>query len=72
VVVVGGGIARSAELFLPIAQRHLQDLKLRLVPSTLFDRAQLVGAAAYWRDERIHESAGHAEPMVSKDSIVAS
>ncbi len=51
VVVVGGGIARSSELFLPIAQSLVEDLGIRIVPSTLFDEAQLIGAAAYWRDE---------------------
>jgi glucokinase len=51
VVVVGGGIARSSELFLPVAQKLVEDLSIRIVPSTLFDEAQLIGAAAYWRDE---------------------
>lgn len=51
IVVVGGGIARSSELFLPTAQRLVEDLHIRLVPSTLFEQAQLIGAAAYWRDE---------------------
>ncbi len=74
VVVVGGGIARSAPLFLPVAQRHLQDLHVRVVASTLFDRAQLIGAAAYWRDERMHESAAPAaaEQAIAKNSISAS
>jgi hypothetical protein len=63
---------RSAPLFLPIAQRHLQDLSVRVVPSTLFDRAQLIGAAAYWREERMDESAGQADRSISKDSMVAS
>jgi len=30
----------------------VEDLGIRIVPSTLFDEAQLIGAAAYWRDER--------------------
>ncbi len=50
VVVVGGGIARSGELFLPIAEKLVERLAVRIVPSQLFDRAQLIGAAAYWRD----------------------
>lgn len=61
VVVVGGGIARSAPLFLPVTQRHLQDLDIRVVPSALFDQAQLVGAAAHWRDQRMD---AHAHPNV--------
>jgi glucokinase len=51
VVVVGGGIARASGLFFPIARRVIEDTGIRLVPSTLFDQAQLIGAAAYWRDE---------------------
>ena len=62
VVVVGGGIARSSELFLPMAQSLVEDLGIRIVPSTLFDEAQLTGAAAYWRDESRNgsESGGRA------------
>ena len=51
-VVVGGGIARSAPQFLPIAQRHLENTDVRLVPSLLFEQSQLLGAAAYWRDQQ--------------------
>jgi glucokinase len=51
VVVVGGAIARSAPLFLPVTQSAVDDLGVRILPSLLFDRAQLIGAAAYWRDE---------------------
>ena len=50
-VVVGGGISRSAELFLPIAQKQIDDLGIRVVTSSLLDQAALVGAAAFWRDE---------------------
>ncbi len=65
VVVVGGGIARSAHLFLPVTQRHLQDVGLRVVPSVLFEQAQLVGAAAHWRKGRANgrEIHGGAEPV---------
>ena len=58
VVVVGGGMARSAWLFLPIAQKHIECEGIRLVPSRLLDRAQLIGAAAYGRDQQ--SSAGTA------------
>lgn len=53
-VVVGGGIARSASLFLPIAQELVDGLGVRIVPSQLFERAQLIGAAAHWRDEQFN------------------
>jgi glucokinase len=56
VVVVGGGISRSAQLFLPIAQKQIESLGVRLVTSMLLDRAQLIGAGAFWRDERLNAS----------------
>lgn len=43
VVVLGGGISRSAELFLSVAQSQLQGLSLQLRVSELRDRAPLVG-----------------------------
>ncbi len=70
VVVVGGGIARSSELFLPIAQKLVDDLGIRLVPSMLFDQAPLIGAAAYWRDE--YGSAHPAGDKPASDSVAAS
>jgi glucokinase len=48
VVVLGGGISKSAHLFLPITQRQLEDLDLRLQVSLLQDHAPLVGAAVAW------------------------
>jgi len=48
VVVLGGGISRSAHLFLPAAQEQLQGLNLRLLPAALHDDAPLVGAAVAW------------------------
>lgn len=50
VVVLGGGISRSAHLFLPTAQSQLGDLRIQLVVSALKDHAPLVGAAAAWFD----------------------
>jgi glucokinase len=47
-VVLGGGISRSAHLFLPAAQSQLEDLKIRLEVSALKDLAPLVGAAVEW------------------------
>lgn len=51
VVVFGGGITRSAHLFLPIAQSHFEGMNLRLLPSALNDQAPLVGAAVAWFTE---------------------
>jgi glucokinase len=48
VVVLGGGIARSATLFLPAAQSELQGTAMELRVSKLGDRAPLVGAAVAW------------------------
>lgn len=48
VVVLGGGISRSAALFLPFAEKQLEDVKLTLRVSALGDRAPLVGAAVAW------------------------
>jgi glucokinase len=50
VVVIGGGISRSAHLFLSAAQQELQGLNLQLRVSTLLDNAPLVGAAVAWRN----------------------
>jgi glucokinase len=46
--VIGGGIARSAELFLPIAEEQIEGLGFRVVQSALQDQAPLVGAAHFW------------------------
>ena len=51
IVVLGGGISRSSQLFLPATQSEIQGLGFRVVPSTLSDRAPLVGAAHFWREE---------------------
>ena len=65
-VVVGGAIARSAPLFLPSAQVELKGLDVRIVPSQLFDRAPLIGAAAYWRDEQLARETGLADDAVQQ------
>jgi glucokinase len=51
-VVIGGGISRSSQLFLPAAQRQVNIPGLRIVTSTLLDKAALVGATVFWRNER--------------------
>lgn len=50
VIVIGGGISRSAHLFMPYAQNQLNGLAFKLVTSSLPDEAPLVGAAAFWRN----------------------
>jgi len=51
VIVVGGGIARSAPLFLPAAQAQIGDFaELRV--SKLGDHAPLVGAGAAWIEQQ--------------------
>jgi len=49
VVVIGGGIARSAPLFLHVAEQQVTGLGFRLAVSTLMDQAPLIGAAFHWR-----------------------
>lgn len=48
VVVLGGGIARSAKLFLPQAQSELAGLGIELRVARLDESAPLVGAGVYW------------------------
>lgn len=48
VVVVGGGIARSAPLFLTQAQSELGGSGIELRVARLDERAPLVGAGVYW------------------------
>jgi glucokinase len=50
-VVIGGGISRSAPLFLPVAETQIAGLGFCVVTSTLLDQAPLVGAAQFWREE---------------------
>ena len=45
VVVLGGGISRSADLFLPITRAEIPDPELQVRVSELLDRAPLVGCA---------------------------
>ena len=52
VIVLGGGISRSANLFLPAAQEALADLGAKLSVSALGENAPLVGAGAAWFEAR--------------------
>lgn len=49
IIVLGGAIAQSAELFLPFAESVLQGTVASLRASTLLDRAALFGAAVAWQ-----------------------
>ena len=48
VIVLGGGISRSPQLFLPAAQRELETLGAEFRVSALLDDAPLVGAGVEW------------------------
>jgi predicted NBD/HSP70 family sugar kinase len=48
VVVLGGGICRASELFLPATRREVDGLALDIRITQLFDQAPLVGAAVPW------------------------
>lgn len=48
VVVIGGGISRSSQLFLPTALKELEGLKVQLRVSRLLDHAALAGAGVAW------------------------
>jgi glucokinase len=49
-VMIGGGIARSANLFLPVTQREISGLNFTVVTATLGDQAPLAGAGHFWRE----------------------
>ncbi len=66
VVVIGGGISLSSGLFLPAAQEQIRNDGLRIVTSSLLDRAALVGAAAYWRDEMALTDSRNSEATWNK------
>ncbi len=61
-VVIGGGIARSASLFLPAAEAQITGLGFHVVQSALWDQAPLVGAAHFWREQT---SVAHSSPAIS-------
>jgi glucokinase len=68
VVVLGGGISRSADLFLPITRDEISDRRLRIRISELLDRAPLVGCAvatyAALRDAKsVHAGGDGATPI---------
>lgn len=61
-VVIGGGIARSASLFLPTAEKQITGLGFCVVQSALWDHAPLAGAAHFWREQA---SDANKHPVVS-------
>jgi predicted NBD/HSP70 family sugar kinase len=69
VVVLGGGISRSAYLFLPAAEEQLQGLAVQLRISALRDNAALVGAGVAWfasQDQAETSSAGQSATITSR------
>ena len=66
VIVLGGGISRSADLFLPAVQAHIGDSPIQLRVSELKDKAALVGCGvAAFRNEDGPPDAGKSTPMRS-------
>lgn len=51
-IVLGGGIARSARLFLPAAEKELEGRSVRICVSALGSYAPLIGAGVHWRNGR--------------------
>jgi glucokinase len=54
-IVLGGGISRAAELFLPSAEKELADVAIPLKISELFDQAALIGAGVAWMQKYMPE-----------------
>lgn len=52
-VVLGGGISRSSQLFMPFTEEVIHGLGFRVVMSALMDRAPLAGAGQFWREEGV-------------------
>jgi len=66
VIVLGGGISRSARLFLPAVQAHIGDSPIQLRVSELKDKAALVGCGvAAFRNEDGPPDAGKSTPVRS-------
>jgi glucokinase len=68
-VVIGGGIARSNELFLTEAQGELKGLPFELRVSALGDSAPLVGAAVSWFDGCCTCTGAHCECSASTKAL---
>jgi glucokinase len=66
VIVLGGGISRSPQLFLPAAQRELAGMNAEFRVSTLLDDAPLVGAGVAW-----FHHVGASEPIGDATQVIA-
>lgn len=68
VIVLGGGISRSPQLFLPAAQAELKDVRAKFRVSKLLDNAALAGAGVeFFRSA----AAAPGEPIVETSSVTA-
>jgi glucokinase len=67
VIVLGGGISRSPQLFLPAAQQELHDVHAEFRVSTLLDNAALAGAGVEW----FGHSADLAQPVDDATQVTA-
>lgn len=54
-IVLGGGISRAAEFFLPSAEKELADVAIPLKISELFEQAALIGAGVAWMQKYMPE-----------------
>lgn len=61
-IVLGGGIARSARLFLPAAAAELTGLPFTVHVSELDHRAPLIGAGVSWAERDLQSQAASAGP----------
>jgi glucokinase len=68
VVVLGGGISRSAHLFLPAAHCELRGLALQLQVSALGERAPLVGAGVSWFTRMVDSARESAQEIVPTET----
>jgi glucokinase len=65
-VVLGGGISRSSQLFLPVVEKQIAGLGFRVVTSTLLDQAPLAGAGQFWREETAAAASTGATPASAR------
>jgi glucokinase len=61
-IVLGGGISRAANLFLPAAAKELAEPGVQLRISDLFERAPLIGAGVSWKLSNSGEPLRKPEP----------
>ncbi|HTR66295.1 MAG TPA: ROK family protein [Terriglobales bacterium] len=68
-IVLGGGISRAANLFLPAAEKELSDPATQLRISNLFERAPLIGAGVSWKFNHTNFALREREPSgISEES----